>query len=58
MLTKKEREMVMDIVESDGLLYALIDYSTFPEITDKRFRAAVTAFEEAVAELKYLLKME
>ena len=54
----KEITSMLDKVDSEGLEYAMIDYSSFPKIEDEEFHKRRKAFAKAANELSaYILEM-
>lgn len=51
----KDKENVLNKVESEGFDYCFIHYSKFPEIKDERFHVLVENYTKAARELaKYI----
>lgn len=50
-MTKKELDHVKDVIESEGFEYALVHYTSFPEVKDKKFHALRKSFVDAYMDL-------
>jgi len=55
-MKKKDKELVRDKIENEGLDYCFQNYSSFPEIKDERFHQLREAYIKAAQELEDYLK--
>jgi len=54
-MTKKERLILLDRIDSEGMEYTFIHYSDFQEIKDKKFRELYDKYVTAHNELALYL---